>query len=194
MEKDIFRLPPSAVEAGQRRAAALGRPVLVSHTRPIADPGDAISLFAGASRRGIYRILWSQPSQDLWIVGLGAAFVLQCQGNQRFAKAKESWKELTTNALVEAPPITGVGPIAFGGFCFDPAAPKGPEWRDHGDCLLVLPGLIYTRSQQGFWVTENILVQPNGKDPGPTPGISSNIEVAPGPETIWEDGRGEWGG
>ncbi len=154
----------SIIEAGRRRAATSGRPVLVSRACPIADPGDAAHLFAGAGDGDAHRVLWSCPSRDEWVVGLGVAFRSRCEGSRRFSRARESYEGLASDALVEAPPVPGVGPIAFVGGRFDPTADPGHEWRHHGDCLLIVPRLTYARNRQGFWLTENILVQPDGME------------------------------
>ena len=185
---ETVQVSRNILEVGQRRAGTLGRPVLISQAQPIAHPGDAASLFANAGGGERYRILWSRPSRNEWVVSLGAAFQFQSQGSQRFSKARESYDRFTSESIVEGPSLPGVGPIAFMGARFDATAAPGYEWRHHGDCLLILPRLTYARNREGFWITQNILVHPDGSEQASPPPTLSNGDVPLEPEIDW---RGE---
>ncbi len=154
------------LEEGRLRAIALKRPVLVSRSRPVPDPADPVSLFAGADAEEPWRVFWCQPSRGEWIVGIGAASILRGSGDRRFVQTKEGLRSLMTDALVEAPGIRGVGPLALGGFRFDPSARVSEEWRGYGDGFLVLPRVCYAGNKEGTWITENLVIHPDGFDKG----------------------------
>ena len=85
---------------------------------------------------------------------------------------------MLADALVEAPGVRGVGPLALGGFRFDPSAGVSDEWRDYGDGFLVLPRVSYSKMGEGTWVTENTIVQP---DSGPGRLSSDGFQWGNGP-------------
>ncbi|MCH8087057.1 MAG: hypothetical protein IIC81_04295 [Chloroflexi bacterium] len=152
------------LEEGRLRAIALKRPVLVSRSRPMPDPADPVSLFAGADAEEPWRVFWCQPSRGEWIVGIGAASILRGSGDRRFVQVKAGLRSLLADALVEAPGIRGVGPLALGGFRFDPSARVSEEWRGYGDGFLVLPRVCYAGNKEGTWITENLVIHPDGFD------------------------------
>ncbi|MFQ5934763.1 MAG: isochorismate synthase MenF, partial [Dehalococcoidia bacterium] len=122
------------------------------------------------------------------MVGLGEAFVYRCDGEKRFSDVKETYQRLVSDAAVEGPEVE---PLAFTGFRFDPSTEVGAEWKDFGGGLLVLPQLLYARTARGRWVTENIVVQPNGVGQTPIPKTGHQISALRRDERVtrawWRD-------
>jgi menaquinone-specific isochorismate synthase len=52
----------------------------------------------------------------------------------------------------------------MGGFRFDPSARVSDQWRGYGDGFLVLPRVCYAGNKEGAWITENLIVYPDGVD------------------------------
>ncbi len=148
------------LEDGRKRAASLGRSILVSYTYPIAEVNDPVSLFSEPQHDSTTRVLWVNPSKGSWKVGAGAAFAVSYRGEERFKRAKETSERWISDAIVEAPPSSEVGPVVFGGFRFDIGS-RQEEWSGFGDGLLVLPRRLCSKAGDGSWITENVVVHPN---------------------------------
>jgi isochorismate synthase len=75
-----------------------------------------------------------------------------------FQDLRLAHRQLLEGAVIYAPDVSGVGPICFAGMRFDPAHQRSPEWRRFGAGLLLLPGLLFSRSPDGVWITANAVV------------------------------------
>ena len=96
-------------------------------------------------------LLWAPPV-DEEACGLGAAFSLEAQGDDRFrsiqAQAQEIWAELDASRCDPAAPSLRF----FGGFAFQPGQAESGLWRGFGDARFVLPELTYLKNKAGAWV------------------------------------------
>ena len=144
---------------GHQRAASLGRPVLVSVAWPLQAPPDPLAFFAAAKRWGM-RSFWARPNDGFWMVGSGAAAVLQANGERPIETMQQSIASLLDSAVIQGAGRRGVGPVFTGGVRFDPIADKRPLWEGFHDAGLVLPRLLLTQSKDEAWLTANLLVSP----------------------------------
>jgi len=152
-------LAPLLAEA-RRLAAERGAPVLVSWSERVAaeDPIDAFAQAAGASDR----CLWLQPEAGFALVGIGAAYVIEPTGSDRFAAADAAWRALLDGALIVG---DGPGPAVIGGFAFDPERPATPRWHGFPDARLILPRQTLTLQGSECWRRVNVVV--GGHYPSP---------------------------
>jgi menaquinone-specific isochorismate synthase len=87
-------------------------------------------------------LAWVRDGQGL--VGWGEAARLEITGPDRFAQARDWWRELVAHAEVEDEVgVRGSGPVAFGSFAF----------RDDEPSLLVVPEVVLGRRDGQTWLT-----------------------------------------
>ena len=144
---------------GRRRAASLGRPVLVSVAWPLQTPPDPLAFFAAAKRWDM-RSFWARPNDGFWMVGSGAAAVLKENGERPIETMQQYLASLLDSAIIQGAGRRGTGPVLTGGVRFDPLADRRPLWAGFPDASLVLPRLLLTISKDSAWLTANLLVSP----------------------------------
>lgn len=128
-----------AIGAAREAARRAGEPVLAVWTEPILDAPDPVTFFA-AAEAGDLRTFWQQPARGIALVGAGSAFAARGGGGTRFATASESFSRTAARAVRAAGgDVEPLGPVAVGGFAFDPSRPRSEEWGAFPDGLLVVP-------------------------------------------------------
>lgn len=146
-------------EAAERRARAIGRPVLAwtSAKMPRVDP---VTLFGRAGLTDGDRMLWEHPSGHFGVVGLGAAWSVTVAGTDRFVQADAAWRALLADASGGEAETDrwGTGPLAMGGFAFAPAGPAGAEWEGYPPGMLVLPRCSVATVDGQSWITLSMVV------------------------------------
>jgi isochorismate synthase len=143
------------VRDAQRRAERLGRPVLVSVTRPI---GAFDALLEFERDQSDERLIWQAPGGES-MLGLGAAHVIDVHGSDRFADARRAWSVLLADAAIDDPArVQWTGPLALGGFNFDPLRPRTALWSGFPDGRLVVPERLYVQRDGRAWLTTNCVV------------------------------------
>ncbi|GAA2162640.1 chorismate-binding protein [Actinomadura napierensis] len=112
---------------------------LVVRTVPVADPGDLVSRLPHPSA-----LAWIRHGEG--IVGWGeAARITLPGGEDRFTAAAALLRELFGAAAIDDPlAVPGSGPVAFGGFAFDPKSP---------DSVLIVPRRVLGRRDGRAWLT-----------------------------------------
>lgn len=151
------------------RANRAGRAVLASITLPI-EQFYALYAFAGSRQVGFgTRFFWERPSEQIALVGMGAAACIETQGASYFPASGLAWRALIDEAVVTVLPGTSPplhnGPVAFGGFAFDPLSPRTSLWESFPDGLLILPRLLLSHMAKGAALTLNRLMYATD-DPG----------------------------
>ena len=137
------------------RAERLGRPVLVSVTRPMPTHDPLLEL---ERDRSTERLIWLTPGGES-LVGLGAAYAIEARGPDRFAEAGDVWSTLLADAVIDDPASQAwTGPLALGGFSFDPLRPRTPLWSGFPDGRLVVPERMLVQRDGHAWLTTNCLV------------------------------------
>lgn len=149
-------IPRDLFVRGAARAWIEGHPILVSWTGrvPALDP---IDVFAQGRSLAAECCYWERSSDGAALAGIGAAHVVAIAGGGRFEQARQRWRELLANAIVDD---AGVGPMLVGGFAFEPAGPKSELWRGFGAGCLVLPRLALTQADGVCRLTVNCVLAP----------------------------------
>jgi menaquinone-specific isochorismate synthase len=121
--------PTSATVAPVRRAV---------RTQPVDLVGTLLARLPHAGDA----LAWVRDGVGL--VGWGEAARLEVTGPDRFARARDWWREVVAHADVEdAVGTRGTGPVAFGSFAF----------RDDQPSVLVVPEVLLGRSEGQTWLT-----------------------------------------
>ncbi len=145
------------------RAAQQRRTVLASFTQPV-EWCDTMRAFAGARRSGLGEcFFWEQPAEQNTLVGVGAATTIETNGSTCFIDAASAWRALLSEAVITYAPATvatpGSGPVLFGGFAFDPLAPRTQLWAEFPGGLLILPRFLLSYSANQVTLTINKMIQ-----------------------------------
>jgi isochorismate synthase len=152
----------ASLEAGRRRASQEHRAVVASTVLriPACDP---LAFFERGAALSGDRLLFMHPSDGYALAGVGAAWTLSVDGTALFERANRAWQELFRGAVVDAPAdAAGVGPLAMGGFAFDPLRPATELWEGFPDGLLVVPRYLLTCMGGDTWLTVTTVLQPDG--------------------------------
>ncbi|WP_240512013.1 isochorismate synthase [Paludifilum halophilum] len=139
--------------------------VLVSQVIPVK-PMDPLAFFAyGAEPYAGERSFWADPNRDRILAGLGTAYRVEAEAEDRFAGVEARWRDLLRKSIRE--PHThrnGTGPLLMGGFSFDPLKPKSGRWEEYADASMVLPRFLLTVAGEDCWLTVNAVIRP-AEDP-----------------------------
>ena len=143
--------------AGTPRPAAATRPAaaaLVARTDP-AEAFDPIAVYAAGVEAGLEVALWLRGSEDLALVGLGRAWSVEAEGDDRFAASARAWQTVADVFGPDDPSWpSGVGPLLMGGLGFTGRRPApGDTWESFGAASLVLPEFIAARTGGSTWIT-----------------------------------------
>ena len=138
---------------------------------------------------------WRPPSgcassEDLALVGVGRAWSVEADGQDRFATADRAWQALASALGPDDPSLPrGVGPVLLGGLGFTGRLPEPDDtWAPFGAASLVLPETIVARTGGGSWLTTTTPdattpggPTPLGPHPHPGPGAGSGTRRPGGP-------------
>lgn len=153
------------IEKATGRARSAGRSVLVSATERIdrVDPLDILESADPALTSD--RMFWRDPGATLSFAAIGAAHMFEYSGAGRFSATDHELAALIDNAVIDGAPdgIRGVGPIAVGGFSFDPDGPSTAIWSGFGSTRLFLPMALVTSTKNESWLTLNLIVDAQGQ-------------------------------
>jgi isochorismate synthase len=150
-----------------RRAAGQQRSILASFTFPI-EWIDPLRVFtaAGRDKSGPYmgeRFFWERPVEGNALVGVGAAATIETHGVAHFTDSASAWRTLLNDAAITYVHPTDVvassGPVLFGGYTFDPLAPRTELWANFPDGLLILPRILLSYSADCVALTVNRMMQ-----------------------------------
>lgn len=145
------------------RSDEQARSVLASFTCPL-ERHDALRAFSGARRSGLGEcFFWERPVEQHAIVGAGVATVIETAGTAYLTSAASAWRALMQDAVIttvasHAGPASS-GPVLFGGFSFDPLAPRTQLWTGFPDGLLILPRILLSYSADSVTLTVNRIMQ-----------------------------------
>ncbi|MDO8715779.1 MAG: isochorismate synthase [Dehalococcoidales bacterium] len=145
---------------GREQASAQARPVLVSLAQPFPQEITPLEVFRNTAAKKATVTFWGQPDQDFWMVGDGSITMLTAGGETRIDGIKGQAGNLSGSALIDAPPIRGVGPVFMGGFRYDTQSKRDEIWRSFPDALMILPRFLFSWSNSERWLTVNALVEP----------------------------------
>jgi len=159
------KLHGRALRAGIREACSRGELVLVSSTEaaPSTSPLDLYKRGRSLDSRLFY---WERPDDGFALIGIGVARSLTTHAEARFKEAARAWRALLDGALVEngSPNAVGTGPVAVGGFSFDPLRPRTALWDGFPSGRLNIPRYMFTAGVDSCRLTVNTVVN-SASDP-----------------------------
>jgi isochorismate synthase len=137
--RDRERLRARAGEA-VRRARRAGR-CLAAVTVALPAPADPTAIAVASRRAGEDWFCFEQPDRDGFALAtLGCAAALDERGPGRFARVAAGWRELAASAVCDEG-----GPVAVGGFAFDPQGGRTPPWAGYAPASLHVPEVAIAR-------------------------------------------------
>jgi menaquinone-specific isochorismate synthase len=154
------------MERGQlavNRAKNLGRPMLFSEVQKI-DTINPLSFFKSGRERFLgERFYWKDPAEEIVLIGLGISKQIQSdQATDRFFHVQEEWRNFLKDSIVLNPyKESGIGPLMFGGFSFDPLKEKSALWSKYADSLFHIPKYMLSMIKGETFLTTNIICTPN---------------------------------
>ncbi|AIE61131.1 menaquinone-specific isochorismate synthase [Bacillus methanolicus MGA3] len=147
------------IEKAILKTRELGRPILVSEVQKISHI-KPLSLFA-AGRDKFFgeRFFWKDPAGQMILVGLGICKQIQSdQASDRFFHVETEWKRFIDDSDIHNEySQSGIGPIMFGGFSFDPLKEKTDLWAKFSDSLFYIPVYMLSIINGQAFFTTNIL-------------------------------------
>jgi isochorismate synthase len=146
-----------------RRARRTGAEVLVAITVPVGPDVDPSAVVLASRRPGEPWFCFEQPDRDgAALATLGCVRRLEDRGPGRFGRAAAAWRELAAAAEADAPDgPAGAGPVAVGGFAFDPEGGAAPHWAGFAAADLLVPELALARHGRDVRLTLAALAAPD---------------------------------
>jgi len=145
------------------RAKKLGQPILMSEVHKIDTINPLDFFYAGRDRYLGERFFWKDPTDETVLIGLGIARQIQSdQATDRFFHVEREWKSFLKNSLIfDSYKVSGVGPLMFGGFTFDPYKDKTDLWSKFADSLFHIPKYLLSIVKGEAYLTTNVVITPN---------------------------------
>jgi isochorismate synthase len=139
------------LELALQRARRSGRPTLATITCGLSDEVDPAAVVCASRRAGEPWFVFEQPERGgSALATLGEAVCLQDTGPDRFAAVADRWRVLSAAAVADPPGDPGGGgPVAVGGFAFDPDGGASHAWSGFEPASLVVPEVALLREQRG---------------------------------------------
>lgn len=148
------------LEKAKKLSIERGQTILVSMVNKI-NMLDPLAFFeAGKRLFNGNRSFWSDPEEELVLVGLGSMYsILTDDSPNRFQQVEKEWQAFLKYVLPESlnNPM-GTGPLLIGGFSFDPLKEKTMLWKQFEETMLVLPKFMLTLSKGEAYLTINEFV------------------------------------
>lgn len=148
-----------------QQAEQLDRPILVSEVQKI-DLVDPLLFFHSGKERFLgERFLWKDPSDESVFAGLGIAKKIQSdRAADRFFYVDQEWQDFLTGCIVASPyQESGIGPLLFGGFSFDPLKKKTKLWEKFAAAQFFLPKYMLSIINGETFLTTNIVFTKNDR-------------------------------
>jgi isochorismate synthase len=149
-EQDRERLR-ARFELALQRARRSGRPTLATITRELPKDVDPATVVCASRRAGEPWFLFEQPDRGgSALAALGQVASLEDRGPDRFAAVADRWRVLSAAAVTDPPGDPGgSGPVAVGGFAFEPNGGSAHVWGGFEPASLLVPEVALVREQRG---------------------------------------------
>ncbi|SEB05025.1 menaquinone-specific isochorismate synthase [Thalassobacillus cyri] len=142
-----------AVQTNQKQLVSI-----VEHIKPI----DPFVFHAGAAVMNEPRLFWKSADEDVVMAGVGAAIRLSSAKDDRFQNIQDQWKQLMEHAYrFDRHEQKGTGPVAMGGFSFDPRKENTELWSSFGNNQLEIPSYLLTIVENEHYFTINAVIYPD---------------------------------
>ncbi|MFD1020546.1 isochorismate synthase [Thalassobacillus hwangdonensis] len=142
-------------------AVRTSEPQLISLVEKI-DPIDPFLFYAEGTTIADHRTFWKSAEGDVVIAGVGSVTRLRASKGDRFTELENQWKSLMEEAVVyDQYDQKGTGPVALGGFSFDPKKKRTELWKNFPDHQMTVPSYLLTKNGSEHYFTINALVFPD---------------------------------
>jgi menaquinone-specific isochorismate synthase len=121
---------------------------------------DPFMFFAhGKERYAGKRFFWKESTGEKYIVGLGTAKQIESdQKTDRFFHVEREWNQFLKKAIIfDQYHKVGTGPVAFGGFSFDPLKKRTKLWSKYANSLFHIPKFMLSIIEGEAYLTTNII-------------------------------------
>lgn len=144
-----------AIEIAKKSSAS----ILVSEVQKVDSIAPLVFFSAGNEMYDGERFFWKHPSEDRYIIGLGICKQISTdQEADRFFHVENEWKRFINQAIIyNNESILGTGPIAFGGFSFDPLKEKTILWSKFSSSLFHIPKFMLSIVNNQYYLTTNVI-------------------------------------
>lgn len=161
IQETVFR---EKVLLAIQKAGQLNRPILVSEVQKIDFVHPLLFFYSGKEHYLGERFYWKDPSDSMTLVGMGIATQIQSdQAADRFFHVDKKWKNILDGSLIDQPyQESGIGPLLFGGFSFDPYKKRTKLWEKYARSLFYLPKYMLSLINGQAFLTTNLVV--SGRD------------------------------
>ena len=148
------------------RAKSLGQEILVSEVCELDKMNPLFFFSIGKENYLGERFFWKDPKDEIILVGIGIAKLIQLDHPaERFKHVEHAWETLLKESLVSNPhQEIGVGPVIFGGFSFDPLKEKTSLWSKYTDSMFYLPRFLLSLIKGKAYLTTNIVCTPQDEE------------------------------
>ncbi len=138
------------LELALQRARRSGRPTLATITRALPSDIDPATVVCSSRRAGEPWFVFEQPDRGgSALAALGQVVCLEDSGPDRFAAVADRWRALSAAAVADPPGDPGSGgPVAVGGFAFDPDGGSSHAWKGFQPASLLVPEVALAREQR----------------------------------------------
>jgi salicylate biosynthesis isochorismate synthase len=139
------------LELALQRTRRSGSPTLATITLALPADVDPAAVVCASRRVDEPWFVFEQPDRGCsTVAGLGAVIALEDSGPDRFAAVADRWRALSTAAVADSPgEPDGGGPIAVGGFAFEPGGGVSHVWSGFEPASLVVPEVALVRETRG---------------------------------------------
>jgi salicylate biosynthesis isochorismate synthase len=148
-----------AVERARDRAGQTGAPVPLCWTASLPDSVDPAAFFAAADPAAP-RTFWFEPEHGFALVGAGCAMAFSGEQQDRFGPVSSALRSAARLAVAGGEGSPAAGPIALGGFAFDPKRDASEEWSAFPASLMAVPRALLRIENGAASVTATVLVGP----------------------------------
>lgn len=154
----LAKMLRSAVSRSRRRRLS----TLASLTLPLRSDTDPSAVALHSRRPGEPWFLLEQPARNrMALAALGQAAVIEGEGGGRFEEVGKRWRQLAAGAVSWGERVQEAGPVAVGGFSFDPAGVRSHAWAGFAAASLIVPEVAIVRGGGGVRITLTALAEPD---------------------------------
>lgn len=144
-----------AIEMAKKESAS----ILVSEIHNIGFIEPFLFFMHGKDKYAGERFFWKESAGNIYMVGLGTAKQIKSeQETGRFFHVEKEWNHFLEKAIIfDHYHKSGTGPVAFGGFSFDPLKKKTKLWDKFAHSLFHLPKFMLSVIEGEAYLTTNIV-------------------------------------
>jgi isochorismate synthase len=106
---------------------------------------------------------WAKPQDGSYRLGLGQCYKTDATGPQRLPHLQHHLEGISRHWLSLDPEESGVEPIAFAGFAFDPEEPMEGAWQPFPNSALYFPELLIQQSRNLCTLTFTTELDPGSR-------------------------------